>query len=122
VSTFRKVGGYAHPIKGEGCTDRRKGASQKLLKMAGSSHLLHTLYLVLCLAAMVLPAPPETDQEMPSDSVFNTEDTSIDAARYTEAVPSNDFSLNNISSTIEEILAEAHVERQGDSDLGSQTR
>ncbi|CAI8050657.1 hypothetical protein GBAR_LOCUS27789 [Geodia barretti] len=89
--------------------------------MAGSSHLLHTLYLVLCLAAMALLAPPETGQEMPSDSVFNTEGTSIDAARYTEAVPSNDFSLNNISSTIEEILAEAHVERQGDSDLSSQT-
>ena len=83
--------------------------------MAGSSHL--TLFLGLCLAALAFSAPPEADQQMLSD------DASVDdPAHYTEAVPMIDFTLNNISSTIEEIMAEAHIQHQPDSDLGSHTR
>ena len=90
--------------------------------MAGSSHL--TLFLGLCLAALAFSAPPEADQQIPSDSIFySEEDASVDdPAHYTEAVPMIDFTLNNISSTIEEIMAEAHIQHQPDSDLGSHTR
>ena len=64
--------------------------------------LIHLAPLLLCLAAGTMAAPPE-----PQTQKVISGGPDADSVPYTEAIPSSDFTLSNISSTIEEILAEA---------------
>ena len=65
--------------------------------------------LVLCLTGMALSALPEADQQQqPNDNTL-LNITDFDPTDYIEATPNADFTLNSISSTIEEIYAEAHI-------------
>ena len=64
-----------------------------------------SLLLCLAMAARVLAAPPEPEEQ----STPTTRDVPVIPAPYTEATPSSDFTLSNVSSTIEEILAEVGV-------------
>ena len=91
--------------------------------MAKYLQLCLSLVLVLCLTGMALSAPPEADQQQqqPSDNtLLNSVD--FDPTDYIEATPNADFTLSNISSTIEEIYAEAHIVLQPGSDVNLPTR
>ena len=73
--------------------------------MALTSSLLYPISLLLCLAiaARVLAAPPEPEVTP------TTRDVPVTPAPYTEATPSSDCTLSNVSSSIEEILVEVGV-------------
>ena len=61
------------------------------------------LVLLMCLARVVLSAPPETEQDATDATSPLSELVTV---QYTEAVGTGDFTLGNTSSTFEEILAE----------------
>lgn len=77
--------------------------------MAGIFHLLPTLYLVLMCTATGLTAPPPGPE--PPQPTLATEDrpTSSSSSSYAEAVPHNDYTINNISATVEKVFADAHL-------------
>ena len=71
-----------------------------------------TLLLCLLMATRALVAPPEPQQEGEEKVTTSKRAVlSIDSGLvpYTEATPSNDFTLLNVSSTVEEILTEVGV-------------
>ena len=90
--------------------------------MAKYLQLCLSLALVLCLTGTALSAPPEADQQQqPSDNTpLNSID--FDPTDYIEATPNADFTLSNISSTIEEIYAEAHIVSEPGSYVNLPTR
>ena len=71
-----------------------------------------SLLLCLAMAAGALAAPPQPQQQREDQFMPTTGDVlfeDVDSVPYTEATPSHDFTLSNMSSTIEEILAEVGV-------------
>ena len=82
--------------------------------MALTSPIIYPMSLLLCLVmvAGALAAPPESQQEGKDQFMPTTADmvlTDVDSTPYTEAIPSHDFTYSNVSSTIEEILADVGV-------------
>ena len=77
--------------------------------MARSSPVI--VLLLLGLATGSLSAPPAESQQESAEIELLA--GGPDGA---EAIPSNDFTLFNVSSTIEEVLAEAHVADSDTSD------
>ena len=68
---------------------------------------LYTLVLLVCLTTAALSAPPPNpDQVHTTPPPSNVE---VEQPLYVEATPSYDFTLENISSTVEEIFAEAQL-------------
>ena len=66
-----------------------------------------SLLLYLAMATEALAASYETQQQREDQFMPSMRD--VDSALYTEAVPSHDFTLSNVSSTIEEILVEVGI-------------
>ena len=61
------------------------------------------------MATRALAAPPEPQQEREETVTPTTNDVPVTSASYTEAVPTGDCTLSNVSSSIEVILAEVGV-------------
>jgi hypothetical protein len=75
--------------------------------------LLCSLSLLLCLAsAGALSAPPETHQQ-DANHLFGD----LDPGPFTEAIPSRDFTLFNVSSTVEQVFADAQILSQPGSEI-----
>ena len=80
--------------------------------MALIPSFIYPMSLLLCLAmlagALAVPAEP---QQQRKDRLIPTMLPVPTSVSYTEATPSHDFTLANVPSTIEEILAKAGVQQ-----------
>ena len=81
--------------------------------MALIPSFIYPMSLLLCLAmaAGALAAPAETQQQREDQLTPTTGDVLPTSVPYTDAIPSHDFTLSNVSSTIEEILAKVGVQQ-----------